>query len=1362
MPISRVSGRTGGQLVDQNRKLRNDILYYRSANGMNIFLRKDGISYVFRQVEIVDTNNLNDNSPFPNYFEKKNNIFKRRLKTHRVDLQLLGCNPNPEIITEGIFEDYNNYYGSNFGENGLLFVHNYQKITYKNIYANIDLVYYIDEGDLGNGKLELGKEKNDKGVKYDFVVKPGGEISSIKIKYSGADDVSLSQSGSLLVKTSLGNIEEANPFSFTKELKKSETILSGRTFSAPATPKQIVDIKYNFENNVLSFTETEYDKSKVLVIDPRLIWGTYYGGEFADEAIAVAVDKINNIVVTGFTQSNFSIATSGTYKTTGDSIGGDAFILKLDSTGKRKWCIYYGGPDSSIDIGTGIDCFTSDKSIAVAGITGGMNNITTPGAYQTSYGGGVSDVFLVRFDSNGVRKWATYFGGDSADGDVSHGVNLCINSKSDILMTGWTKSPNDIATPGAYKTVLNNNMDAFIVRFDSSGNRKWGTYYGIEGVVDYGTAVASDQFCNIYITGETNSMTGLATPGTHQFISCDGFDAFVAKFDSSGTIDWGTYYGGCSPDFGYDIFPDGWGNIIITGATSSVTDIATANSHQPIYAGGGADAFIAKLDTNGKRLWGTYYGGSGFDIGLGLTQDKYRNIILTGITTSADNIATICTQKATPGEGLNQFLSKFGLDGSIQWGTYYCDSTNGLNMGGSDIDIDNNGDIIIVGGTQSENDVATPGAHQTQIDKTPHQSTLGIYYVIFDSFIAKFGPVIPPSAYESKDDEIQYASVCLTAGPVLGPYCVGQDIVVPFKAYVTFNPGNVFTAKLSNKFGEFVNPTIIGTVTSTSSDTIRGVIPVGLPFGRSYRVMVIASDPPTVGEPNPYEITIGPCFAVDSVYGPFCQGETIEVTFAAFLEYADTNVFTAQLSDFNGNFSSAIDIGSINATASNTITAVLPKNITPGTGYRIRVVASSPQLISDDNGTNITINPLPTPEFTGPDEICFGRLNEYTSLNNPPGVINEWFVENGNIIGPSIGNTVTVQWFNNSDTRLKLVQTISSTGCIDSIKKIINVANIILPDSIGENPVCDKILLNYKAPKNYYLVNHKWIVTGGTILNGETDSIVSIIWEQPGNGKVKLIISFADDPDCKDSVEQTFTIKESPVVTLDTFPTVCVNSNSFYLTGGKPEGGTYSGPSVFEFGLFYPESAGAGSHTIKYTYEANNGCSISKSGTLTVNPLPEKPTITKQSKDLISSADTGNQWFLNGGKITNAVNKIYKPTHDGVYTVQVTDSNGCKSEMSEAFDYFVSVEDNNNSGLFRIYPNPAQEKITIEINTNVIPYVGYKLINLLGESLIKSSFEIKGAKTSESLNLKGINDGIYFLTLSIGERIYYQKIIIRK
>ncbi|TAL69352.1 MAG: hypothetical protein EPN82_07355, partial [Bacteroidetes bacterium] len=969
-----------GQLPDQRGKEHHNILYYYDSPNLSIYLKNIGMSYEFHTYvrKLKDKKDVNriQNSYPTRFYEPYNKI----LKTHNVDIDFVGANKTPKIVTEGISEDYNNYYGSNYHPEGITFVHHYQKVTYKNIYPNIDLVYYVNR-------------KNDSQpnvVNYDFVVKPGGKVSDLKLAYYGMDSLFISENGKLNIKTSIGSLEEHIPLSYVCDYAEDPTTTFRVTNDVP--------VKYELQGNVLTFSVGGYDKSKTLVIDPRLIWGTYFGVYGVDQAFAVAVDRINNIIVTGVTGYWNPIIDDST----GWKIFGDAFILKLDSTGKKKWCTYYGQRDNDtiIDFGSGIGCFYSDNSIAVAGITFDTVGIATPGAYQTNLRG-LTDVWLARFDSNGVRKWATYFGGDSADGYIGFGPNLNINRKGDILLTGRTSSPNGIATPGAYKTSLPHNVDAFVTRFDSSGNLKWSTYYGIDSVEDYGTAITADNFDNIYVTGLTYSYEGLATPGTYKFSNCDSHnsDAFVVKFDSAGNRLWGTYYGGCSNDIANDIITDKWGNVVITGWTASVTDIATTNSMQAVYGGGGSDAFLAKLDPTGNRLWGTYYGGDSTDFGLGLTLDKHRNIILTGITNGINSITTPCTYKPTAGEGLNQFLSQFGPNGDIQWATYYCDSTNGWPVGGNVVCMDKNDDIILVGGTQSSDSVATPGTFQTQIDTSHHWIPIHPFYnqIIFDAFIAKFGVYPFPLEAKGKEDIILYDVACLVAGPVRGPYCVGDTIIVPFTTFIDFDSNNVFTAILSNNYGDFINTFTIGTKSGKSSDTIKGTLPPELPFGTGYRIMVKASSPPTVGEPNPFEITIGSGFVVDTILGPFCAGETIQVPFSACFQFADSNVFTAQLSDFAGDFSNPVDIGTLKSISSSVMTATIPINTVTGTRYRIRVAASNPKLTGNDNGTNITINPLPVPDFSGPDEICFGRLNDYFATDTAPGMNYQWFAENGNI-----------------------------------------------------------------------------------------------------------------------------------------------------------------------------------------------------------------------------------------------------------------------------------------------------------------------------------------------------------------------------
>src|SRR6185503_18606258 len=113
----------------------------------------------------------------------------------------------------------------------------------------------------------------------------------------------------------------------------------------------------------------------------------------------------------------------------------------------------------------------------------------------------------------------------------------------------------------------------------------------------------------IIITGQTITKSGIATNGTFLTTYIGGWygDAFLAKFDTSGALLWGTYYGD-SITFGTNIAEGRNGNIYLTGYTEGQSYIASAGAYQQ-GLNGFENAFLAAFSTNGQRLWGTYYGG---------------------------------------------------------------------------------------------------------------------------------------------------------------------------------------------------------------------------------------------------------------------------------------------------------------------------------------------------------------------------------------------------------------------------------------------------------------------------------------------------------------------------------------------------------------------------------------------------------------------------------------------------------------------------------------------------------------------------------------------------------------------------------
>lgn len=142
-------------------------------------------------------------------------------------------------------------------------------------------------------------------------------------------------------------------------------------------------------------------------------------------------------------------------------------------------------------------------------------------------------------------------------------------------------------------------------------------------------------------------------------------------------LHWGTYYGDTLPDAGTAIVTDTIGKAYLAGHTQSLLTIATDGAHQQTYAGGGADAYIAKFGAYGDRVWSTYFGGTGDDRATGVAVDGLFELYLVGNTTSMDDsLATDSAFQQTNAGGTDAFIAKFDSTGILLWSTYLGGSGN--------------------------------------------------------------------------------------------------------------------------------------------------------------------------------------------------------------------------------------------------------------------------------------------------------------------------------------------------------------------------------------------------------------------------------------------------------------------------------------------------------------------------------------------------------------------------------------------------------------------------------------------------------------------------------------------------------------
>jgi Beta-propeller repeat len=315
-----------------------------------------------------------------------------------------------------------------------------------------------------------------------------------------------------------------------------------------------------------------------------LEFGTYLGGTGDDAGYGVALDTSNNVYVTGWTKSNDFPTTAGAFQTGPRAAGRtdkDAFVTKLFGDGTAlSYSTYLGG--AADDEG---------RAIAVAGgvayVTGytTSNNFPTKNARQGALSG-TSDAFVtaVKQDGSGLI-YSTYHGG--AGGETGYGI--AASSDGSAFVTGYTTSNNFPTTANAAQVNSGGGTDAFVSKFDNTGQLSYSTYLGGTDA-DFGMAIAIDAAGLAYVTGYTQS-TNFPLNKDAQIQLAGGKDAFLTRVSAAGdAFTLSTYWGGSGDDFGQGVAVVGT-SPIIAGYTNSV-DFPNSTGYQR-QNGGGMDGFLA-------------------------------------------------------------------------------------------------------------------------------------------------------------------------------------------------------------------------------------------------------------------------------------------------------------------------------------------------------------------------------------------------------------------------------------------------------------------------------------------------------------------------------------------------------------------------------------------------------------------------------------------------------------------------------------------------------------------------------------------------------------------------------------------------
>ncbi|MBK8984858.1 MAG: SBBP repeat-containing protein [Chloroflexi bacterium] len=317
---------------------------------------------------------------------------------------------------------------------------------------------------------------------------------------------------------------------------------------------------------------------------------TFIGGSEADVARAIALHADGRVTITGGTWSDTDFPlTPDAYDASHNGLR-DAFVLQLDATGTELlYATYLGGSGQEEGVSVAV---TGDGETAVTGWTFSSDFPTTPQAYDASHNGS-ADMFVVRLDAAGAELLAaTYLGAELDD----RPIGIAVDAVGQMVVAGYTYSPNFPTTPGAWDRQHDGAVDATLTSLSPAGARLVASTFLGGAAEDWAGGLVLDDNGRISLTGRTWSEDFPTTPDALSKALNGGRDGFVAQLSQDGgRLLYASYIGGSDWDDSLAVTGgDGW--LALSGATRSADFPVTANAHDTAV-NGDYDIFVLQLAT---------------------------------------------------------------------------------------------------------------------------------------------------------------------------------------------------------------------------------------------------------------------------------------------------------------------------------------------------------------------------------------------------------------------------------------------------------------------------------------------------------------------------------------------------------------------------------------------------------------------------------------------------------------------------------------------------------------------------------------------------------------------------------------------
>jgi Abnormal spindle-like microcephaly-assoc'd, ASPM-SPD-2-Hydin/Beta-propeller repeat len=599
---------------------------------------------------------------------------------------------------EGRLQAETNYFLGNDPRRWRTHVPHFTRAVAANALPGVDLVAY----------------GNEEGIEYDIRLAPGVDADKVGLQISGADAMRLDGAGNLLVQSGPNEIRMQKPRMYEEHPRGERRSVEGgyllrpdgavgfraaahdpgatlvidpslsvayATFLGGTGEDSANSIAMDSSGNVyISGTTTSaasFAEAGVLIgplggasdffiakINPAmngpssLVYLTFLGGSGDEEGGLIAVDAKGDVAITGTTTSTDFPVTDSSKRTAGPN---DVTVSELDPTGaKLILSTLFGGSGAEATQNSGGIALNSSGSIFIVSDTTSTDLPVTPGAFQTTYGGGASDGFLAELTpsttpgASPTVTYCTYLGLNATVG-VS---GVAVDTDGNAYLVGFTSDPGTSfpAMNAFQSTYGGGDFDAFVMKIRPSGtgasDLSYATFLG-GGDTDQALAVQiGNSLPGIaYVTGTTQS-GNFPTNGTNAAFqttlkgTVNAFLSVVAQNASTGmtSLTYSTYLGGSESDAGLSVAVTAANSVFIAGSATSPDFSFWQDNFQPFT--GNQDAFVAKFDPtspgSASLIYSTPLGGtagpgvSATASGNAIAADGAGHVYVAGQTTAGD------------------------------------------------------------------------------------------------------------------------------------------------------------------------------------------------------------------------------------------------------------------------------------------------------------------------------------------------------------------------------------------------------------------------------------------------------------------------------------------------------------------------------------------------------------------------------------------------------------------------------------------------------------------------------------------------------------------------------------------------------